>query len=81
MKQPVYDVVDKLFRSFVVNNQNKLNSMKDDTVKPLPFFFACIPDMKTFEVEHIAKYDGGEGPMYAFLTGSFEKLYTYYDVE
>jgi hypothetical protein len=81
MKQAVYRIVDERFHSFVVNNQKILDEMEIGEVRPLSHFKHCVPYMDNFGVAYVTKYNGMEGPKYAFLTVPFDKIYTFYDVE
>ena len=88
MDQPIYQIIDREFEGFVKNNQAMLNSMQDGEIIDLHAkeqhkgHTLCSIQMleSPYNVKYIGKSGGGEGPMYMFLDGQFNKIYSYYDV-
>lgn len=86
MRQGIYDIMDREFESFVINNMKLLEDMKYGEVvdlRTLDKTRLCRQDMlePPFNVSYLSKLDGGEGPTYVFLDRGLNKLYEYYDVK
>jgi len=77
----IYDLVDKEFRNFVLNNRKILEKMQTGSVVET-YKCECKPYiMKIFDIQYVGKYNGEDGHYYAFLDSRFSLLYTYYNVE
>ena len=84
-----YDIVDKIFLSFITNNKGNswffkmvigdivnIQDLYDDDGSVNALGILKHP----WNIQYIAKSDGGEGPFYHFMDCGFNKVYSYYDV-
>lgn len=92
--QPIHDIINSEFKSFVNNNRNWLEEMGEgDLVKlnegdtRIQFnntgWDLCRVDFldEPYNLRFVGSRDHGEGKMYEFLDGSMDKIFSYYDVE
>ena len=91
--QPIHDAIDSEFESFVNNNRDWINEMKDGEIRRLDpnvvkvlvdgeHYTVCSTNLlkDPFDVRYVGLRGGGEGNIIVFLDGAMNRIFSYYDV-
>lgn len=91
-KQEAYYIVDEWFQGFVDGNRKFISSIREGSSVEIKSDGKGGYQTKrgrklntlhifTFDIHHIAKSPGMDGPYIVFLDADFNKIYSLYDVE